>query len=300
MSFRSYGMALVCISVLAGPIDAQDTVDTQDTTVDTDIRYELQYKFAAGEEIRYHVEQMATVDTTISGHREISKSTTKSTKLWVVESVEGRQATFTHSIEDVAMRRKDTGRDEVVYNSREDAVVPKEYQPVADKLGKTLAEVTIDEFGQIVKKESSTNTPDLGFGSLVVPLPQEPVAIGFSWTVPSNVKLSLDNGLIKNVKTQVRYRLEKVKTGVATISMVTQILTPVNDPKLKSQLIQKTSSGEIKFDIDAGRVMSKRLDWDENVIGFNGPASNMKYLARFTESLVDSRTAQATIVEESR
>ena len=32
--------------------------------------------------------------------------------------------------------------------------------------------------------------------------------------------------------------------------------------------------------------MSKQLDWDETVIGFNGAASNMKYLARFTEKLL--------------
>ncbi len=62
---------------------------------------------------------------------------------------------------------------------------------------------------------------------------------------------------------------------------------------MKSQLIQQLSRGEIKFDIDAGRVISKRLDWDENVIGFSGADSNMKYLARFTETLVQAQTARA-------
>ena len=58
----------------------------------------------------------------------------------------------------------------------------------------------------------------------------------------------------KDVNTRMRYRLEQVKTGVATISVKTQILTPINDPSVRSQLVQRISQGEIRFDIDAGRL----------------------------------------------
>jgi hypothetical protein len=87
----------------------------------------------------------------------------------------------------------------------------------------------------------------------------------------------------------LKYRLEKVQAGVATISVKTEILTPIDDAALKSQLVQQLSNGSIRFDLDAGRLLSKQLDWTENVIGFNGPESNMKYLARFTEKLAENQ-----------
>ena len=50
--------------------------------------------------------------------------------------------------------------------------------------------------------------------------------------------------------------------------------------------MQQLTNGELKFDIDAGRVISRQIDWDETVVGFSGDDSLMKYLARFTEKLV--------------
>ena len=73
---------------------------------------------------------------------------------------------------------------------------------------------------------------------------------------------------------------------MATISVKTEVVTPVNDPQIKSQLVQQLTNGEVKFDMDAGRVVSRAIDWDETVVGFSGDDSLMKYLARFTEDLL--------------
>lgn len=284
-------LGALLLSLYAGVALAAET--TSDITTEaTTAQHKLVYRFQAGEEIRYKVEHKATVDTTISGNRETTKSGSVSTKVWKVSGLDGANMEFTHGIEDVDMWQQSTGRAVVKYNSRTDEKVPTDYQHVAASIGKTLATVTINPAGQVIAKKSSHQTPDLGFGGIVVPLPAKAIPIGHTWGVPKTVKLKLDDGRIKNIKTRLRYRLEKVKTGVATISMTTQILTPVNDPRLKSQLVQKVSAGEVKFDMDRGRVISKRLDWDENVIGFNGPSSNMKYLARFEETVLDTTTAR--------
>jgi hypothetical protein len=48
--------------------------------------------------------------------------------------------------------------------------------------------------------------------------------------------------------------------------------------------------------MDAGRVMSRQMDWDERVVGFSGPASNMSYLARLNEQLVaEPRVARGSL-----
>lgn len=264
--------------------------------------YELKYGFEPGETILYDVVHQATVDTKISGNRQVTKSRSSSTKAWEVESVEDDNIKFVHMIKSVDMYQQVDGREEVTYNSDKDAEPPEEYEHVAKSIGKPLAIVTINRNGQVIARESSSKTPDLGFGGLVVPLPKGEVKLGHTWAVPNKLKLRERDGRVKEVKTQMRYRLERVKTGVATISVKTEVLTPLNDATLKSQLVQQISNGEIKFDMDTGRVMSKQLDWTETVIGFNGADSNMKYLARFTEKLTDSpRTAQKTAdVQKSR
>ena len=68
----------------------------------------------------------------------------------------------------------------------------------------------------------------------------------------------------------------------------------MEDESIKAQLVQQLSNGTIRFDIDGGRVLSKQLDWDETVIGFQGPNSLMEYRARLTESIVEPtvRTAK--------
>jgi hypothetical protein len=185
-----------------------------------------------------------------------------------------------------------SGRQELRYNSREDKEPPAEYQHVAKSLQVPLAVVTIDEHGTILKRENQSHHPDLGFGGLVLPLPRGEVPLGHTWAVPHELKVRLPDGLHKSIKTRLQYRLEKVQTGVATISVTTQVLTPLHDARVEAQLVQQLSKGEIKFDIDAGRILSKRLDWDENVIGFNGSDSNMKYLARFTEELIKPDVAR--------
>ena len=80
---------------------------------------------------------------------------------------------------------------------------------------------------------------------------------------------------------------------MATIAVATQVLTPINDPKLQSQLVQRLQRGTIKFDVDAGRLIHKQMDIDQAVFGFSGPDSHMQYLARLTEEPVQEEVRAA-------
>ena len=106
----------------------------------------------------------------------------------------------------------------------------------------------------------------------------------------SRLRLKLDKNRYKMIKVRELYALEKVSAGVATVSILTQPLTPIHDPALEAQLIQQLSKGTIKFDLDSGRLLSKRLDWSEKVFGFQGPESSMRYDASWTEELLPSKT----------
>ena len=96
------------------------------------------------------------------------------------------------------------------------------------------------------------------------------------------------------IKVRQFYRLVLVRTGVATISLETQVLTPVRDPKILSQLVQRMQKGTIKFDIDAGRLLHRQMDLNESILGFSGPESHMNYLSRTTEEPVENVPAAKT------
>ena len=129
---------------------------------------------------------------------------------------------------------------------------------------------------------------------MVMPLPAEPIAIGDSWNEQSDITIPAENGETKIIKTRLHYTLEKVAGGIATISVATQILTPVNNPLLQVQFAQQMKQGSVRFDIDAGRILSEQLDVDERVLGFNGPDSSVHFVGRFTEEYLPPPTKTAS------
>ena len=130
----------------------------------------------------------------------------------------------------------------------------------------------------------------------MIPFPEKPIKIGDGWNVPRVVTVSLPiDGVrtYKKIKVRQRYTLRSVKAGIATIAVRTEVITPVRDARIESQLIQKMIKGSMRFDLQKGRLRSKTIDWDEHVLGFQGANSNMKYRATFSEQLLSAKLAAA-------
>ncbi len=258
-----------------------------------DHQYKLRYKLKPNETLTYDVEHLVKVKTTIDGVSQTQRSRSTSRKVWEVTEASEHSAVFTHAIEYLNMWSEAQGAVPVKYDSRKGETPPAEYEKVAKMVGKPLALVKVDTLGNIVDREDMVDKIDFGTAGLTVPLPQKEVSIGQTWAVSRDVPVRLDDGSFKAIKTRQRYRLESVESGVARISMKTQVLTPSITPRVESQLIQKMTNGEIRFDIDAGRLLSRKFEWDESVVGFNGAKSNMEYLGRITETYVaDDRVAR--------
>jgi hypothetical protein len=102
------------------------------------------------------------------------------------------------------------------------------------------------------------------------------------------------------VKTEQKFTLKSVSAGVATIELVTHILTPVHDPMVESMLIERETSGTLRFDMDAGRILSQQMDVDKQVVGFRGEASSLHYLTRFTEEFLPSETKTASRTADAK
>jgi hypothetical protein len=257
-------------------------------TADEAPKYTLRYKFQPGETIRWQVEHRSHVRTTVSGATQTVETVSISAKAWQCKDVRpDGTVTFEHRVEWVDMRQRLSGREEVRYNSRTDAQPPASFRDVAKSIGVPLSTVTMDAKGKVLRHErrGAPSSPQ-SESWMTTPLPDEAVPVGHRWTLPLEISLPLETGGVKQIKAVQQFVLESVKTGVATISVSTDVLTPVTDPRIESQLVERETSGRVRFDIDAGRVLDQQLDVDRHVVGFRGEASSIHYVNRFTEQLL--------------
>jgi hypothetical protein len=247
----------------------------------------LQYKLAAGDVLRYEIEHKATVRSTIKGTTQTVRTESDSTRAWkVLDVLPTGEIEFGHVVEHVYMKNELPDRAPIVYDSRKDEVPPPGFEQVATALGVTLTVHRIKPSGEIVsrviKHSHQGQEADL---PITIPLPTEPVAPGAKWDEPHHVFVETTEQK-RRIDTRRHFELESIKNGVATINVTFQVLTPVNAAE-ESQLVQRLTSGTIRFDVERGRILSQQQDVDRRIVGFAGPASSMHYLSRFTERLLE-------------
>jgi hypothetical protein len=268
-------------------------------------KYTLRYTFHPGETVRWEVEHRTNIRTSVSGTTQNAETLSTSIKQWRVTGVKpDGAATFVHSVERVDMRQKLAGCNEVRYNSQTDAKAPPGFEDAAKSVGVPLSTVTMDAKGKVLHRVRHTAKPqtpapnDLAQNesSMTIPLPGDAVPIGHTWTFPLDIDVPLESGGVKRIKAIQQFTLEEVKNGVATIRFATEVLTPITNPAIEAQLVQREASGRVRFDIDAGRILGQQMDIDKHVVGFRGEASSIHYMNRFTEQLVreEDRTARKT------
>ena len=284
-------------SVVLGQADEPVPRDKEQAGIESQIRaattraseqsYLLAYRFEKGQSLRMKVTQLVSMETRIDGVDQNVQSRSVSTRQWDVTAVDrDGNITFVHSVRNVSMWQKVTGQDEIRYDSTKKGEVPEVYRAIAEKLGKPLSTITMAANGRVVRRENQAPQFDAGIDSLVIPLPGKAVKVGYCWYTPEKLRIRTKTGLYRTVQLRRQYKLEKVEAGVATISVTTQVLTPLDDPQVKSQIVQRLQDGTIRFDIDRGRIVSRQMNLDQRVIGFNGPTSLMHYLARTREEVL--------------
>ena len=277
------------------PIQAADVAADQGESILNKEKHVLRYRFSAGESIRYQVTHVAKTKTRIKGAEENAQVHTVSEKVWQVTEVndEGNM-TFVHSVDSVELTQQTGTAAEIRWSSLSGETPPIMFESVADQLKQPLSTVTINPRGQELARKTHAGTEaQLGMGGLTIPLPEEAIPLGHAWSVPREIKARGETGEIKVIKARDTYTLEKVQTGVATLKVRSEILTPIEEASVKAQIVQQLSNGSIRFDLDAGRFLNKQLDWDETVVGFQGPNSLMEYRARLTEEQKDTPTRTA-------
>lgn len=263
-------------------------------------KWTLRYKFREGETLRWEVIHLSAIKMTVAGTTQTTDMESKSVKAWKVVKVKADgAAAFEYRLESVDMRNQVSGRQEVRYNSETDEKPPVEFETTAATIGRLLSTIELSPIGEVVQRhqepvEGMSRHENQGY--VTIPLPEQPVAIGESWQVPYDIVISLNNGGIRTIKARQKFTLRGVSTGVAIIQVATVLLTPIHDPAIEVQVVQRQSNGTVRFDIDAGRIMGQQMDVNERVTGFtpNSPASSFHYESRFTERLLPQKATAAS------
>jgi hypothetical protein len=254
-------------------------------------RVTLEYRFQQGETLDMDVSHRALTETTVGATSQSTETATDSRKTWTVVKVDDAgHATLEHSVDDVTMTSRTSDRGQVRWSSSSDEPAPPGYEQVKASLGVPLSRLVVDRSGRLLDRKDLRPSPPSSTGDLVVvPLPEGPVTEGAEWTVPQEVVVEVPGGLRKAVRTRLRYQIATIRDGVATIRVDTTVLTPIDDPRLESRLLERVWNGTIEFDIDRGRVLRRATGIDRRVVGFEGPESSVRYKSSLEERLVEKR-----------
>lgn len=271
------GFALTGLMLAATP--AASAADGQQAT--------LRYKFELGEVLRYEVDHEAHVQSTIEETSQEVESTTQSVKAWKVTDVlPGGEIEFMHVVESARMTNRRPNQGVAEYDSRETTEPPPFFAEAAKSIGVPLTQVRMTPTGKIVDREEKHPQPKVSEDMpITLELPAEPIAVGEKWNRTYDVTANRKSGAKQKIRTRRLCRLKAIESGVAVIEVDYQILTPI-DAFVKSQLVERLTSGVVRFDIERGRVLSQRHEVDERILGFAGKASSMHFVARLEERLL--------------
>ncbi|MCI0333297.1 MAG: hypothetical protein L0228_08755 [Planctomycetes bacterium] len=251
-------------------------------------QYDLRYKLKRGDVLRYEITHRASIRSTIEQETQAAQTRTDSVKLWKVTDVlKSGEIEFINVVERVQMINQLPDRDPTKYDSDRDKNPPPGFEDAAKAIGVPLSIVRISPRGKVIRRDLKVRGPSTDEDAPVaLRLPEEPVAIGDTWDEPFEVVVTLENGGTKSIQTRRHHELVNVASGIATIKATYQVLSPI-DAAIECQLVQRLMEGEVKFDIEAGRVVGQRMDIDKRILGFAGPTSSMQYIMRMEEKLLE-------------
>jgi len=281
-------------------------------------KYKLEHKFQPNQLVRYEVTNETEITTHIKGNAETTKNASRAKRHFKVIKVDENsgEADLELCIDWVSMVasfEKPGGikSEPFEYQSDDPEKQPRQFQDVQATVGKPSATIRFSPSGKPVKiikgnklPDSPAKTPaslnpatpavhDTTAESYLLPLPEQPVAIGGSWKDRFDVVLRDNDKNLNRIVIQQNYKLADVKDDRAVIEFQTVVLTPVQNPTILGQLIQREIAGKAIFDLKRGIVISRESGVDNTVVGPFGPQTSMKAKSQYQEKLIEDDNAGA-------
>ncbi|MEX0716367.1 MAG: hypothetical protein WD066_07270 [Planctomycetaceae bacterium] len=277
-------------------------------------KHRLVYRFRPGHVLRYESELRSSMEVRKGEAIQIiDNSTTTNKRLRVVSVGDDGAALVEPIIERVRMMVQFDDAQPARFDSASSDPPPRQFQDVQRKVGRKAARLRIAPHGEllgitrfdadgkpIVNKpneldadgrpvEDQPDEPEFqADDNILALLPAEPVAVGDVWKERFTTRVKVDRKIERSATLQREFVLRKVEGNVATIGVRIAIITPIADPAILAQLIQRTPAGRIEFDLERGEIISRTMEQDQTIYGAIGPTSSLRAASKLVERRLES------------
>jgi hypothetical protein len=243
------------------------------------------YHWEKGQVLSYNVRHDTTVTEVVDGSRQLFKSQLLLLKRYRVADVDD-QGTATLEISVAAMRSEQTRPNGETL--RFDSADPSKSTPeLRDQLGKfvgaTLAIIQINGNGQVTAVKQGPAARHIAEPPFTLVLPAESLKEGVAWVRNYELTLEPPHGTGEKYPIQQRFHCVKVADGKAAISVATTVKSMPEAVQERVPLVPKEVTGEIVFDIAAGRVATLQLTVDRTLMGHVGAGSSYHFQSTYVE-----------------
>ncbi|MBI1312784.1 hypothetical protein GC176_15950 [bacterium] len=213
----------------------------------------------------------------------------------VVSVGEDGDAVLEPVIDHVVMEAQSDTQEKIVFDSDSSDPAPPQFAKVNETVGRVLTRVRYTPRGDVdeiirVATDRDVNAGDVETHKFLIAFPEQPIQCGESWdddfTVQVSVSGDFKKPLYKSVTIRRRYTLESIDDDTARISFSTYPLSVDRDPQIQLQLVQRSLSGQVDFDLQQGVIRKWSSSGSGQVFNPFGPSSSAQASSSNVERLV--------------
>lgn len=258
--------------------------------------YQLAYKFQPGQFARYEVVQKSKIVSKYPQASETVDNESTTSKHYRVVASDDGGAQLEPIIDRVQMSVTFNALEKREYDSAVAGEPPQGFGDVAANVGRALARVHLTSNGEMTKVTPLANAPQSLVAmaaqndsklNFLVPFPKEPVGVGAVWKDRYQTPVTVGQGLSQPVTLQREFELKSVSGSVATINFKTIVITPLGNPQVEAQLLQRRPAGVIEFNLERGLIVSQITKAAGDVVNPFGANTQLSATLESTERLID-------------
>lgn len=236
---------------------------------DTRTKYLLRSNLRAGLVTKQRMTQTTIVRATRGGEESVATSTMKTFTTSKVRSVDGADAVCESTITRIKSRLDKRG-EQIEYDSDTAGDGPHAQFALAGAIGKTATMVVSDRGAvkQVELPESLREANGVNFEAIFAQvgqqMPEHPVAIGDTWTVPQGIPA----GPFGEIQVEMSYTLVAVNEESYVLDHAVKMKSSTVDLPMKIKLASCEAKGVVIIDRVLGSITSTSLKTD---MTFEGP-----------------------------
>ena len=267
-------LAIACLITITAPTFAQ-----------------LPWKFQweKGKSLTYKIKHTTAVVETLEKGTNTSNSQLDLVNRWNVNDIDDKGiATLSMTLVSMRNEQKRGNADPLLFDSQNlEKSTPELREQISKFIGQTLAVVRIDGYGRVLEVKQGNASSFETEPPFIVVFPDAKAAAGQAWRRPFNFALEPPYGTGEKFQAEQRYDCKKIDGPKATLSVKTEFKAMPDNARERLPFLQKDIEGEIVFDLQAGRLISARLNTDKMIENHQGKGTSYHFKSQYVRDLVD-------------